>query len=282
MPKYNDNILNYYNDDTHIGSFDINDKNIGTGLVGSPSCGDVMKLQIKIKKNKNGIEVIDDAKILVFGCGSAKASSSYIAEKLVGLTLEEAKKIKNTDIVKALGLPKIKLHCSVLAEEAIKRSIQDYTNKKKGYKNSSKNIQTNIKTIPNNDFKLDISDEAIKFTYEQLKKVEKEKKIKIKGIILLLEDGHCGLMYKVKYAEIQERLDKYILFVATSTDGRYKVNIFVLKEFKDILNYTNISYKEENLKKGLIFKNLNETGRCNCGKNFFTEEKKKDVGGKKI
>lgn len=277
MPKYNDNILNYYNDDTHIGSFDVNDKNVGTGLVGSPSCGDVMKLQIKIQKNKNGIEIIKDAKILVFGCGSAKASSSYIAEKLVGLTLEEAKKIKNTDIVKALGLPKIKLHCSVLAEEAIKRSIQDYSNKKTAIKSSNKKVKTDIDnsdTINNNDFKLDVSEEAIKFTYEQLKKVEKEKKIKIKGIILSLEEGHCGLMYKVKYAEPKDNLNDYILFLASTDDNKYKVNIFVLKDLKDILNQTQISYKEENLKKGLIFKNPNEKGRCNCGKNFFTEESK--------
>ena len=85
MPKYNDNILNYYNDDSHIGSLDINDKNVGTGLVGSPSCGDVMKLQIKVENDK-----IVDAKILVFGCGSAKASSSYVAEQLVGKTIDEA------------------------------------------------------------------------------------------------------------------------------------------------------------------------------------------------
>ena len=82
MPKYNDKILNYYNDDTYIGSFDEKDKSIGTGLVGSPSCGDVMKLQVKIDKKANKIV---DAKILVFGCGSAKASSSYVAEKLIGL-----------------------------------------------------------------------------------------------------------------------------------------------------------------------------------------------------
>ena len=84
MPKYNDDILNYYNDDSRVGSLDEKSDDVGTGLVGSPSCGDVMKLQIKVKKNK-----IVDAKILVFGCGSAKASSSYMAEQLVGKTLED-------------------------------------------------------------------------------------------------------------------------------------------------------------------------------------------------
>ena len=100
MPKYNDDILNYYKDDSHIGSLDADAKDVGTGLVGAPACGDVMKLQIKVKNDK-----IVDAKIMVFGCGSAKASSSYVAKKLTGMTLDEALKIKNTDIAEALGLP---------------------------------------------------------------------------------------------------------------------------------------------------------------------------------
>ena len=273
MPQYNDDILNYYNDDSHIGSLDVNDKNVGTGLVGSPSCGDVMKLQIKIEKNKKGEEIIKDAKILVFGCGSAKASSSYVAEKLTGMSLEEAKKIKNVDIANALNLPKLKLHCSVLVEDAIKRAVEDYNNKQKGIKSDVYNQTNKIENNnSNDDFTISITKDAVEFTKKQLEKVEKEKNIKIAGIQLSLEEGHCGLMYKVKYLEDKE-LKKNSNFITFEKNG---LNIFVSKDMKDILNGTEISYKEENLKRGLIFKNPKETGRCNCGKNFFTEEHKKN------
>ena len=270
MPQYNDDILNYYNDDSHIGSLDVNDKNVGTGLVGSPSCGDVMKLQIKIGENKKGEKIIEDAKILVFGCGSAKASSSYVAEKLVGMSLEDAKKIKNVDIANALKLPKLKLHCSVLVEDAIKRAIDDYNKKQNGEKSDIYKIYDNKNNQSNNDcIKLSITKEAIDFTKQQLKKVESEKKIKIKGIQLSLEEGHCGLMYKVKYLEDKGKNDDFVVFEDSG------LKIFVKKDMVDILNGTEISYKEENLKRGLIFKNPKETGRCNCGMNFFTKDKKK-------
>ena len=282
MPQYNDNILNYYNDDSHIGSLDINDKSVGTGLVGSPSCGDVMKLQIKVEKDESGEEIIKDAKILVFGCGSAKASSSYVAEQLVGKTLEEAKQIKNTDIAEYLGLPKIKLHCSVLAEGAIKRAIEDYDNKKNGKQSDilKQEINTNCQ-IDSKDFNIDISKEAILFVKSTIEKVENEKQketgeqqkpLKIKGIRLSLEEGHCGLMYKVRYVEENEDISNDIDFIAKSDD--YKLHIFIKKVEKDVLNNTKIDYKEENLKRGLVFKNPRETGRCNCGLNFFTDNKK--------
>ena len=274
MPKYNDNILNYYNDDSHIGSFDANDKNVGTGLVGSPSCGDVMKLQIKVKE-KNSKKIIEDAKILVFGCGSAKASSSYVAEQLVGKTLEEALKIKNTDIASYLELPKLKLHCSVLAEGAIKRAVEDYNNKQAG--KTTKQTQKNIETgcdVDEKSFKLDISKEAILFVKDNLEKVSKEKnKTAIKGIRLNLEEGHCGLMYKVRYVEDKENTKQDIDFIAKAVN--YNLHIFVKKAEADILNGTKIEYKEENLKRGLVFQNPREIGRCNCGMNFFTENSKK-------
>ena len=278
MPKYNDNILNYYNDDSHIGSLDINDKQVGTGLVGSPSCGDVMKLQIKIEKNKNNEEIIKDAKILVFGCGSAKASSSYVAEQLVGKTLEEAMKIKNTDIAEYLGLPKIKLHCSVLAESAIKRAVEDYKNKQSNQ--NSKNIGDKIKQIKTNcnikNFSLSITDEAILFVKSNLEKVSKEKnKNEIKGIRLNIEEGHCGLMYKVRYVDNKDDIKNDIDYIAETKKHDYKLHIFIKKTEQEILNNTEIEYKEEGLKRGLIFKNPKETGRCNCGLNFFTKEKQK-------
>ena len=278
MPKYNDNILNYYNDDSHIGSFDAKDKNVGTGLVGSPSCGDVMKLQIKVKE-KNSKKIIEDAKILVFGCGSAKASSSYVAEQLVGKTLEEALKIKNTDIANYLELPKLKLHCSVLAEGAIKRAVEDYNNKQAGKttKQTQKNIETGCDFNKEN-FKLEISKEAILFVKNTLEKISKEKNEKntkeiIKGIRLNLKEGHCGLMYKVRYIKETEDTKQDIDFIAKADN--YELHIFIKKAEADILNGTKIEYKEENIKRGLVFQNPRETGRCNCGMNFFTEKSKK-------
>ena len=118
---YSKEVIDHYENPRNVGSFDKNDTNIGTGLVGAPSCGDVMKLQVKIE---NGI--IQDAKFKTFGCGSAIASSSFITEWVKGKTVTQAKTIKNTYIVKELALPPVKIHCSVLAEDAIKAAIENY------------------------------------------------------------------------------------------------------------------------------------------------------------
>lgn len=125
--SYNEKILDHYENPRNVGSLDKNDPNVGTGLVGAPSCGDVMKLQIKV--NDKG--VIEDAKFKTFGCGSAIASSSLLTEMIKGKTIEDVTKIKNTQIVQELSLPPVKIHCSVLAEDAIKAAIYDYQNKQK-------------------------------------------------------------------------------------------------------------------------------------------------------
>jgi len=119
---YSDKVLDHYEHPRNVGSFDKNDPNVGTGMVGAPACGDVMKLQIKV--NEQG--VIEDAKFKTYGCGSAIASSSLLTEWVKGKTLEEAGKIKNTQIAEELALPPVKIHCSVLAEDAIKAAISDY------------------------------------------------------------------------------------------------------------------------------------------------------------
>ena len=121
---YSKEVIDHYENPRNVGSFDKNDTNIGTGLVGAPSCGDVMKLQVKIE---NGI--IQDAKFKTFGCGSAIASSSLVTEWVKGKTVAQAKTIKNTYIVKELALPPVKIHCSVLAEDAIKAAIENYYEK---------------------------------------------------------------------------------------------------------------------------------------------------------
>ena len=119
---YSEKLIEHFENPRNVGSFDKKDNNVGTGLVGAPACGDVMKLQIKV--NDEGI--IEDAKFKTFGCGSAIASSSLITEWVKGKTLDEAGEIRNTHIAKHLSLPPVKIHCSVLAEDAIKAAIFDY------------------------------------------------------------------------------------------------------------------------------------------------------------
>jgi nitrogen fixation NifU-like protein len=124
---YSEKVLDHYENPRNVGSLDKNNKNVGTALVGAPSCGDVLKLQLQI--NADGI--IEDAKFKTFGCGSAIASSSLITEWVKGKSLSEAQQIKNTDIAEHLSLPPVKIHCSVLAEDAIKGAIEDYYSKQK-------------------------------------------------------------------------------------------------------------------------------------------------------
>jgi len=119
---YSDKLLDHYENPRNIGSLDKNSEDVGTGLVGAPACGDVMKLQIKV--GPDGL--IEDAKFKTFGCGSAIASSSLVTEWVKGKTIDEAETIRNTDIAKHLALPPVKIHCSVLAEDAIKAAIADY------------------------------------------------------------------------------------------------------------------------------------------------------------
>ncbi|MBL6727441.1 MAG: Fe-S cluster assembly scaffold IscU [Methylophilaceae bacterium] len=123
---YSDKVLDHYENPRNVGSLDKDDPNVGTGMVGAPACGDVMKLQIKL--GENGI--IEDAKFKTYGCGSAIASSSLVTEMLKGKTLDEAESIKNSAIAEELALPPVKIHCSVLAEDAIKAAIEDLKSKK--------------------------------------------------------------------------------------------------------------------------------------------------------
>ena len=123
---YSNKVIDHYENPRNVGSLPKDDPNVGTGLVGAPECGDVMKLQVKVNPETG---VIDDAKFKTFGCGSAIASSSLATEWLKGKTVDEAAKIKNTDIVNELKLPPVKIHCSVLAEDAIKAALADYKDK---------------------------------------------------------------------------------------------------------------------------------------------------------
>jgi len=121
---YSKEVLDHYENPRNVGKFDPKIDSIGTGMVGAPACGDVMKLQIQVEDG-----IITDAKFKAYGCGSAIASSSMVTEMIKGMTLEEAKEVKNTTIVEALSLPPVKIHCSVLAEDSIKAAIADYKKK---------------------------------------------------------------------------------------------------------------------------------------------------------
>jgi Fe-S cluster assembly scaffold IscU len=129
--SYSDKVIDHYNNPRNVGSMDKSSTDVGTGLVGAPECGDVMKLQIKVNRDTN---VIEEAKFKTFGCGSAIASSSLATEWVKGKTVEEALTIKNMDIVKELALPPVKIHCSVLAEDAIRAAIGDWKKKQEAAK----------------------------------------------------------------------------------------------------------------------------------------------------
>ena len=121
---YSDKVIDHYENPRNVGSFSKDDDNIGTGMVGAPACGDVMKLQIKVEDG-----IITDARFKTYGCGSAIASSSLITELVKGMSLDQASSIKNSDIAEELALPPVKIHCSILAEDAIKAAVNDYRNR---------------------------------------------------------------------------------------------------------------------------------------------------------
>ncbi|HYQ38420.1 MAG TPA: Fe-S cluster assembly scaffold IscU [Telluria sp.] len=123
---YSDKVIDHYENPRNVGKLDAEDPDVGTGMVGAPACGDVMRLQIKV----NEAGVIEDAKFKTYGCGSAIASSSLATEWMKGKTLDEAESIKNTELAEELALPPVKIHCSVLAEDAIKAAVRDYKQKK--------------------------------------------------------------------------------------------------------------------------------------------------------
>ena len=123
---YSNKVIDHYENPRNVGTFDKNDESVGTGMVGAPACGDVMRLQIKV----NDAGIIEDAKFKTYGCGSAIASSSLVTELLKGKSLDEAMAIKNSEIAEELELPPVKIHCSILAEDAVKAAVSDYRKKK--------------------------------------------------------------------------------------------------------------------------------------------------------
>jgi nitrogen fixation NifU-like protein len=132
---YSNKVVDHYENPRNVGSFDKNDPTVGTGMVGAPACGDVMKLQIKVEDG-----IITDARFKTYGCGSAIASSSLITELVKGMSLDQASSIKNSDIAEELALPPVKIHCSILAEDAIKAAVNDYRNRHSQQENQTASI----------------------------------------------------------------------------------------------------------------------------------------------
>jgi len=130
---YSDKVLDHYENPRNVGKLDENDENVGTGMVGAPACGDVMRLQIRVSDDG----IIEDAKFKTYGCGSAIASSSLLTEWVRGKSLDQAREIRNTEIAQELSLPPVKIHCSVLAEDAIKAAVDNYRNKKEQLRGSA-------------------------------------------------------------------------------------------------------------------------------------------------
>lgn len=137
--SYSEKVIDHYENPRNVGNMDKNDEHVGTGMVGAPACGDVMRLQIRVSDEG----IIEDAKFKTYGCGSAIASSSLVTEWVKGRSIEEAGKIKNSDIAEELALPPVKIHCSVLAEDAIKAAVDDYRSKRHGNPDASEAAQVN-------------------------------------------------------------------------------------------------------------------------------------------
>lgn len=240
---YKEKVLDHYENPRNVGSLNKADKNVGTGLVGAPSCGDVMKLQIKIDEI-DGNQVITDAKFKTFGCGSAIASSSYVTEIVKNKTIEEVLKIKNSDIAQELDLPPVKWHCSVLAEDAIKAAINDYQTKQ----NSSDNLNITITNSAINHIKTILNNNPDKF-----------------GIVFSAQNGGCsGKKYKIDLiTQTNDMNNQY-----TKINNSANINVYVNNNSIDIFKNSEIDFIENNLESKFIFNNPNAQGTCGCGESF--------------
>ena len=261
---YKAKVLDHYNNPRNVGSFDKNDSSVGTGMVGAPACGDVMKLQIKV--NDNG--VIEDAKFKTFGCASAIASSSLATEWLKGKSLEEAMTIKNRDIAVELELPPVKYHCSVLAEDAIKTAIADYKSKVAENDNKKNDFVEKTHVVIEHE-----NNQGISITENGLQKISEilyGNDIKI-AIRFIAKDGGCsGKKYAI---ELDDRVDSAHINLGWKVVVNYNGNILIKhilidKDSLDLLKGSEIDHEKNELGERFVFKNPNATSYCGCGKSF--------------
>lgn len=247
---YSSKLVDHFENPRNVGSLDKKDKNVGTGLVGSPACGDVMQLQIKV--NEDGI--IEEAKFKTFGCGSAIASSSLITELVKGKTLVEAQAIRNSDIADSLDLPALKIHCSVLAEEAIKSAISDLQSKQ------TDPFPLETKTVP-----------FLSMTPAARDRMESLlRDHPCSGIRICLRKKGCGFSYALSYSEETNPEDEHIV-----CEG---IDIFIDPHAVLYILGTEIDYVQRDLEGDFVFSNPNEKGRCQCGKSFYVDNARQGKG----
>ena len=268
---YSDKVLDHYSNPRNVGSMDKNSNEVGTGLVGAPECGDVMKLQIKVNPQTN---IIEDAKFKTFGCGSAIASSSLATEWVKGKTVDEALQIKNTEIVKELSLPPVKIHCSVLAEDAIRAAIHDWKAKQgaaKPARFSRRSLVferwlTTMTPVAEETMKTAPTKGGVKVTDKALAKVRtaivKEGISPEQGGLRLgVQGGGCsGLSYNIRFDTQPRERDRIFQFG--------DVRVFVDPKSFIYLNGMTLDYQETLMQQGFVFVNPNASKSCGCGTSF--------------
>ena len=242
---YSDKVLDHYNNPRNVGSFDKSDPNVGTGMVGAPECGDVMKLQVKVNPETG---VIEDAKFKTFGCGSAIASSSLATEWLRGKTVDEALEIKNTDIVNELSLPPVKIHCSVLAEDAIKAAIGDYKKKTES--------QDQLRRSQRITAMVTVTPKAV----EKIREAFQRESVN-GGLRLGVLGGGCsGLSYQFKFDPKPRPTDKVLDFD--------DVQVFIDPKSMVYLDGMTLDWKDSLIHSGFVFDNPHAKKSCGCGTSF--------------
>ena len=287
--SYSTKVLDHYENPRNVGSFDKSDDSVGTGMVGAPACGDVMKLQIKV--NESG--VIEDARFKTYGCGSAIASSSLVTEWVKGKTLDEALTIRNTQIAEELALPPVKVHCSILAEDAIKAAVQNYkekhsvpprrrrTENEYGPPRSAARFPSGHAGGPaepdpwHRDGAISVScvaggasapwknNMSVTLTQKAANHIGRYLQKRGKGIGLRLgvrTTGCSGMAYKLEY--VDEAAPEDMVFES------FGVNVYVDPKSLAYLDGTELDYAREGLNEGFKFRNPNEKATCGCGESF--------------
>jgi len=232
---YSEKVVDHYENPRNVGSFEKGDDTVGTGMVGAPACGDVMKLQIKVNPSTG---VIEDARFKTYGCGSAIASSSLVTEWVKGKTLDEAAALKNSEIAEELALPPVKIHCSILAEEPSRR------------------LWTTTKRNTRTDMAITVSEAAARHVNRYL-----TKRGKGLGVRLGVKTTGCsGLAYKLEYVDEAEPED--VIFEA------HGIKVLVDPKSLAYIDGTELDFVREGLNEGFRFNNPNERDRCGCGESF--------------
>ena len=248
---YSAKVVEHYENPRNVGSFDKGDDTVGTGMVGAPACGDVMKLQIKVNPETG---LIEDAKFKTYGCGSAIASSSLVTEWVKGKSLDQALTIKNTHIAQELALPPVKIHCSILAEDAIKAAVSDYRAKNAVGQVRDSASATAAETHAT--WRVTLTEAAARHVTRYL-----GKRGKGVGVRLGVKTTGCsGLAYKLEYADASQPED--LVF------EDHGVKVIVDPKSLPYIDGTELDFVREGLNEGFKFHNPREKDRCGCGESF--------------